>query len=74
MTTERERELAKLRQRRRRRRIREGLVIARVPCDDLALAAALAAEGRIDPMRDDDPKELERGLASVVMDWLRSKT
>jgi hypothetical protein len=62
--------MAKERQRRRRARIRAGRRLLPIEVDDVNLGVALAAEGVIDPMRDDDPEELKEGLQRVIERWL----
>jgi hypothetical protein len=65
----RKRELDRERQRRRRERMSEGKRLVTIEVDDVGLAIALAAEGYLDPQRDDDPEEiraaLERALAQL---------
>lgn len=68
---EHKRRLGRERQRRRRELLRNGSVMVLLKIDAVAAAAALAAEGMIDPWRDDDPAELERGLRLVFEAWLK---
>ena len=63
---ERQRELARERKRRWKERLRAGLRLIPLEFDDLKLGEMLAATGDIDPKRDDDPKELKKGLQSLL--------
>ena len=56
--------------RRYRKRQARGERVARIPVDDVAVAAALVAAGLLAPADADDPRKADEALARAVRVWV----
>ena len=63
---ERNKRLARERQHRRRERLKHGKRLVTVEIDDVDVAVALAAEGDLDPMRDDDADAMREAIERTI--------
>ena len=63
---ERNKRLARERQRRRRERVKTGKRLVTVEIDEVDVAVALAAEGDLDPMRDDDADAMREAIERTI--------
>ena len=66
LSSQRKKRLARERQRRHRERVKTGKRLVTVEIDDVDAAVALAAEGVLDPQRDDDADAMREAIERTI--------